>query len=184
MHATIAVKNKSATALHLNDLVIRQVEQRDLPALEWDGEYKKYRRMYADIFQDTRIGRTLMWIITTPLGEMIGQTFVMLNSSERQTADGENRAYIFAFRVKSDWRNRGVGTFLMNFVERDCRNRGFSYLTLNVAKENPDALRLYERLGFQVICSRPGRWSYKDDMGRTQHVNEPSWRMIKCISVD
>lgn len=184
MQATMAVKKKSATALHLSDLVIRQVKQRDLPALEWDGEFKKYRRMYADIFQDTRIGRTLMWIIETPQGEIIGQTFVMLNSSEKQAADGESRAYIFAFRVKNDWRNRGVGTYLMHFVENDCHQRGYAYLTLNVAKTNLDALRLYERLGFQVIGSRPGRWSFKDDLGRTQHVNEPSWRMIKRIRGD
>ena len=125
-----------------------------------------------------------MWIIETPRGEVIGQAFVMLNSSEKQAADGENRAYIFAFRVKTDWRNHGVGTCLMHFIENDCLKRRYSYLTLNVAKVNLNARRLYERLGYQVIGSRPGRWSYKDDLGRTQHVNEPSWRMIKCISVD
>lgn len=182
MHVTNTVKNQSTTVLRLTDFVIRQVEARDLPALEWDGEYKKYRRMYADIFQDTRYGRTIMWIIETPQGEIVGQAFVMLKSSEKQAADGEDRAYLFAFRVKSDWRNRGVGTYLLDFIEQDCSQRGFSYLTLNVAKVNLDALRLYERLGYRVIGSRPGCWSFRDDLGQIQHVNEPSWRLIKRIT--
>jgi len=178
------VNHKSKVALHLSDLLIRKVEQYDLQALEWDGEFKKYRRMYADIFRDSRIGKTLMWIIETPSRDLLGQVFVMLDSSEKEAADGESRAYIFAFRVKDNCRNRGVGTYLMQFVENDCRQRGFSYLTLNVAKENLAARRLYERLGYQAIGSRPGRWSFKDDLGRIQHVHEPSWRMIKRISAD
>ena len=74
------------------------------------------------------------------------------------------------------------GTYLIDFIEQDCSQRGFSYLTLNVAKVNLDALRLYERLGYRVIGSRPGRWSFRDDLGQIQHVNEPSWRLIKRIT--
>jgi len=67
----------------------------------------------------------------------------------------------------------------MNHVEEDLLMRGFTYVTLNVAKENLSALRLYQRLGYTVIGSRAGIWSYKDHQGQVQHVNEPAWRMIK-----
>ena len=120
-----------------------------------------------------------MWVIEIPQGEIIGQVFVILASSEHDTADGKNRAYVFAFRVKSEYRNHGIGQHLMQFVETDLRERGFRLVTLNVAKENLDAIRLYERLGYTVIESRPGIWSYKDHQGKVQQVNEPSWRMIK-----
>ena len=34
------------------DLIIRQVNRRDLPDLEWDGEYIFYRRLYKEIFEN------------------------------------------------------------------------------------------------------------------------------------
>jgi ribosomal protein S18 acetylase RimI-like enzyme len=163
---------------HLN---IRSVEKADLRALEWDGEYKRYRRMYADIFDSTLVGKTLMWLVEKEEGEIIGQAFVMLKSSALETDAGKRRAYIFGFRIRDVWRNRGIGSYLMRFVEGDLAERGFHYITLNVAKKNDDALRLYQRLGYKILGSNAGKWSYVDDQGVIQHVNEPSWRMIKRI---
>ncbi|MEJ2752705.1 MAG: hypothetical protein P8169_08550, partial [Chloroflexota bacterium] len=65
----------SQSPFNLDDLVIRQVTKDDLPALEWGGEFLKYRRMYAGIFRDSLSDKTLMWIITQPTSEVIGQAF-------------------------------------------------------------------------------------------------------------
>lgn len=177
-------KVQSDPVFDLSDLVIRQVTKADLPALEWDGKYQKYRRMFANLYHNTRSGRALMWVVETQQGEIVGQAFVMLKSSEHDAADGVNRAYVFAFRVKRAWRNRGIGAFLMGHVEEDLHQRGFNYVTLNVAKENPDAKRLYKRLGYKVIGSQPGIWSFKDHQGKIHHVNEPAWRMMKRLAAD
>ena len=173
---------RSEHTFQLNDLIIRQVTRADLPGLEWEGEYWKFRQMFADLFRNSLAGRTLMWIVVSPEGELIGQAFVMLKSGERDAADGKHRAYVFSFRVKDHWRNRGLGSHLMGFVEDDLRQRGFQFVTLNVAKDNQGALRLYKRLGYQVIESRPGTWSYRDPDGVVHHVKEPSWRMMKDLS--
>jgi ribosomal protein S18 acetylase RimI-like enzyme len=166
----------------LSQLSIRPVTKADLPALEWDGEYWMYREMYADLYRNCQAGRTLMWVVDEPAGELIGQAFVMLKSGERDAADGDERAYVFSFRVKSGWRNQGIGSFLMRFIEEDLRQRGFKLVTLNVAKENRAAQRLYQRLGYQVIGSRPGTWSFRDPDGVLHRVKEPSWRMIKNLT--
>ena len=134
----------------LENFPIRLVKQSDLPALEWDGEYLKYRRMFSELYRQSLAGKTLLWVIESPEGEIIGQAFVMLISSEREAADGKDRAYIFAFRVKERFRNRGIGSYLMQFTEKDLQDRGFKYVTLNVAKDNPDARRLYQRLGYEI----------------------------------
>jgi len=166
----------------LTNLIIRQVSEADLPALEWDGEYKKYRRMYANLYQDYLAGKTLLWVVELPHGEIIGQTFILLNGGDKDTADGRHRAYLFALRVKRNYQNLGVGSRLLQFVEKDLRSRGFSIITLNVAKENKSALRLYQRQGYQITGPRSGIWSYLDHEGNIQHVNEPAWRMVKRIS--
>ena len=167
--------------INLGDLIIRQVVKDDLSALEWDGEYTKFRRMYASLYRDTQTGRALMWMVETPQKEMVGQAFVVLRSRELAAADGERRAYIFSFRVKSQYRNKGVGAYLMEFVHDDLRQRGFKFVTLNVAKDNPNAIHLYRRLGYKVIGSHAGKWSYTDHEGVTHHVDEPAWRMMKRI---
>ena len=167
--------------INFTHLKIRPVKKEDLQALEWDGEYKKYRRMYADIFYSTLVDKTIMWVIETEQGEIIGQAFVMLKSGESEAVDGEKRAYFFGFRIRDAWRNRGIGSYLMRFVEGDLSRRGFHTITLNVAKDNVDALRLYQRLGYKIVGSHAGKWSYVDEQGVIQHVNEPSWRMIRRI---
>ena len=164
-----------------DSIIIRMVTETDLVRLEWEGEFKKYRRMYARLYRNMLTGTTLMWLIEDGQGLVIGQAFVMLKSTEHEAADGTKRAYLFAFRVRPNWRNQGFGTRMMDFIERDLLRRGFSYITLNVAKENPDARRLYERLGYKVTGSKPGVWSYRDDEGNLQHVVEPAWRMMKRI---
>lgn len=174
-------KPPSPSKIDLKSLNIRLVQERDLQALEWEGAYRKYRRMYARLYKDSQFGKILMWLVEIPLREIIGQAFVMLNSGERDAADGFTRAYIFAFRIKPGYRNNGIGTWLMAHVEKDLIERGFSFATLNVAKENPHARRLYERLGYKVIGSKPGIWSFRDDTGTIQHVNEPAWRMVKKL---
>jgi len=165
-------------------LKIRPVKKEDLQALEWEGEYRKYRRMYADIFYSTLLQKSLMWVVEMEGSGIIGQAFVILRSTELISAerDGKRRAYLFGFRIREAWRNLGVGSYLMAFVEEDLSKRGYDMITLNVAKENRDALRLYQRLGYKIVGSHAGKWSYIDDQGVLQHVKEPSYRMIKRIS--
>ncbi|MFW5713707.1 MAG: GNAT family N-acetyltransferase [Brevefilum sp.] len=177
-------KTTTQSTFILEDLVIRQVTKEDLPALEWEGEFLKYRRMFANLYEESQSGRTLLWVITLPEGELIGQAFVTLKSSDREAADGHNRAYIFAFRVKPAWRNHGIGGYLMSFVESDLKKRGFKFVTLNVGKDNHGALRLYKRLGYRMIGSQAGNWTFRDHEGRLHHVHEPAWRMIKNLHKD
>lgn len=174
----------SEDCINLSDLTIRQVTKSDLPGLEWEGEFWKFREMFANLYRSCLAGRALMWVVVAPEGELIGQAFVMLKSGERDAADGKSRAYVFSFRVKPAWQNRGIGTFLMRFVEDDLQQRGFKFVTLNVAKENLPALRLYKRLGYQVTGSRPGIWSFRDPDGVVHHVKEPAWRMMKSLPGD
>lgn len=175
---------QSEDAFRLSALTIRPVTRADLPDLEWGGEYWKFREMFADLYHNTKKGRTLMWVVADTQGELIGQAFVMLKSGDREAADGVHRAYVFSFRVKAKWRNKGIGSSLMQFVEQDLKQRGFRFVTLNVAKENEGALRLYQHLGYRVVGSRPGIWSFRDPDGIIHHVKEPAWRMMKSLQGD
>ncbi len=172
--------NTISTAL-LDDVIVRQVRKDDLPALEWEGEYKHFHNLYADTYARMLKGLTVMWVAELPTRGIIGQVFLQLICDRPELADGWQRAYLFSLRIRPEYRNLGLGTKIIQTLEEYVIEKRFSRLTLNVGKDNPDALRLYKRLGFQVVGEEPGTWSYIDDKGIWQTVREPSWRMEKLL---
>lgn len=167
----------------LTDVIIRQGLESDLPALEWGGEFAHFHRLFADTFQLVRDGRALIWIAELPECGLIAQLFISLSSHRTDLADGKNRAYLYGFRVIPVFRGKGLGTVMILTVENDLIRRGFTYLTLNVSQKNKRAIRFYKKIGYRIIFPDPGKWSYLDNMGRNIDVNEPAWRMVKCLKL-
>ena len=167
----------------LDKVKIRHVQQEDLPALEWEGEYAHFRRLYADAYARASHGRSILWVADLPEAGIIGQVFVQLSADRLELADGKQRAYLYSFRVRPEYRSQGLGTRMLQRVERELRNRGYRWITLNVAKDNPRARLLYERNGFNVVASEPGIWSYPDEQGDWHTVEEPAWRMEKFLVI-
>lgn len=169
--------------LRLIDTVqIRLAQLNDLPDLEWGGELAHFRNIFADAYRNSEQGTGLIWIAEIPAAGLIGQAIVSLFSKRHDLSNGYNRSYLYGFRVRPEYRNKGVGTLLMEKIEEDLVKRGYRILTLNVAKDNFSALKLYERLGYRIMGSEPGEWTYIDHRGRRHDVREPAWRMEKLLS--
>lgn len=162
-------------------VIVRPACKADLPDLEWEGELTHFRRVYADAYRRQEQGLTLIWIAVLPGIGLIGQVFIQFICDRHELADGKQRAYLYSFRVRPQYRGRGVGTRVMQVVENDLRERGFTRITLNVAKDNPRARQLYERLGYARVAHEPGVWSYPDEKGIWHTVEEPAWRMEKNL---
>ncbi len=160
---------------------IRPAAASDLPALEWDGEFSHFRRVYADAFQRMANGKTIMWVAELPGKGIVGQVFIQFTCDREELADGAYRAYLYSFRVRDGYRQAGLGTRIMQVVESDLVQRGFECVTLNVAKTNVDAQRLYLRHGYSVVAQESGIWTYPDQYGVWHRVEEPAWRMEKKL---
>ena len=166
----------------MNQVFIRQANKDDLPDLEWKGEYTHFRRLYADTYSMVLQAKAIIWIAEENSSGLIGQCFVSLMGNRPELADGVIRAYIYGFRIKPYFRNQGIGTKMMQIVEKDLKLHGFRQVTLNVGQENHAAKRFYNRLGYAIVGADPGQWSYIDDKGKRQDVHEPAWRMIKDLN--
>jgi len=88
--------------------------------------------------------------------------------------------HLFALDVAAAFRRRGIGAALIETVERESSLRILDGVWLDVAIDNKDARRLYERLGY----SREGpivvnRWSHLDEDGSQRTVEETCYRMFK-----
>jgi ribosomal protein S18 acetylase RimI-like enzyme len=165
----------------LQQVTIRHAGQADLIDLEWDGVYRHFRRLYQDIYHSTTRGDAVMWLIELSGRKIIGQLFVQFHSNRPELADGNRRAYLYSFRIQPDFRRQGLGRYLLQQVEDDLRARGYKIAVLNVNRDNYDALEFYKRLGYQVIATEPGVWSYLNDQGQLCWVEEPAWRMEKTL---
>lgn len=173
--------NENVSFIDLEKFIIRRMTREDLPALEWDGEFKHFRNVYKSVYHRMQQGGADAWVVETPHGEIIGQVFLQYKSDRPELADGWQRAYLYSFRIKPPFRNLGLGSRVMRILENSLIQKHFTRLTLNVARDNLDAIRLYKRLGFQIIAEEPGVWSYIDHVGQWQTVEEPSWRMEKQL---
>ncbi len=174
-------KTKSINKTWLSQVNIRNVTEADLPALEWEGEFKHFRQVYANAYKRSQRGLSVLWVLELPGKGIIGQVFVQLTCDRQELADGIERAYFYAFRVRPEYRSTGLGSLLLETLEKDLFWRGFQRVTLNVAKENTRAQEFYERHGYQITAHEPGIWSYPDHNGEWHQVVEPAWRMEKQL---
>jgi ribosomal protein S18 acetylase RimI-like enzyme len=161
-------------------VVIRPIREQELPALEWDGEYTKYREVYRQTFEDMVRGQRLMLVAVSGTA-IVGQVFVQLSSSELRFADGASRGYLYSLRVRPNWQGRGIGTQLIEAAEAALRQRGFRTAVIAAAKGNDGARRLYERLGYMVFADDPGVWYFTDVNGVKQTMEEPCWVLRKQL---
>ncbi len=63
------------------------------------------------------------------------------------------RGWIHHLAVDDAYRNRGVGTALVNAVEERLRAMGCLKVNLLVRRENQAAIRLYRRLGYDDMVT-------------------------------
>lgn len=159
---------------------IRQVTRKDLLGLEWEGEYRHFRRLFADAYQRAERGEAVLWIAELPEIGIVGQLFVQIGNHRNGSSEA-SKAYIYGFRVREQFRDQGIGSCLLHTAEEDLAARGYHRVALNVGRDNDDARRLYERFGYQVVAPEPGVWSYVDHRGHRQYVQEPAWRMEKNL---
>ncbi len=162
------------------DFHIRPAVEADLPGMEWEGEYRPYRRVYRHVMEEMQLGKRLMLVAEND-SFVVGQVFIQFNAHRADIHQGFFSAYLHAFRVRPAFRNRGIGTRLILEAESILRDAGYERVVIAAAEENCSARRLYERLGYSIYKNDPGRWSFIDHRGKLQNVYEPSVLLEKWL---
>lgn len=159
---------------------IRDLERQDLLALEWEGVYQRYRRLYKQAWREAARGNKLL-LVAEVEQEVVGQIFVQLNGHPADPLQKDHTGYLYSFRVKPAFRNQGIGSRLVGTAEGRLMDQGFTRAIIAVARENLQAQRLYRRLGFTYLIDDPGQWSYIDDRGHLKFVDEPAYLLHKDL---
>lgn len=166
----------------LDSVNIRLMRESDLPLIEWDGEYTRYRKIYREIYRGLLAGRSMPWIAeVNPIG-IIGQIFLTEKSPHPEYCPDQPYMFLSSFRVKPLFRNQGLGTLLLKICEITASDRKVHNIFLNCAKTNRRCKKFYERNGFSVIREDSGKWTYIDHQGHVREEIEPAWVMKKAVA--
>lgn len=106
-------------------------------------------RVYIDAFQKiNKDSNQELIVVENEKGNIIGT--LQLSFLQYLTYQGGIRAQIEAVRIHKDFRGKGLGEqFFLWAIER-AKEKGAHVLQLTSDKKRPDAIRFYEKLGFEA----------------------------------
>lgn len=84
-------------------------------------------------------------------GEFIGEGALVLCTIDPDYTIPGKRVYVSRMIVKKEYRNRGIGSEILEFLIRKAESMGFSEMTIGVDKNNLNALHLYKKYGFTEV---------------------------------
>ncbi|KAI0468763.1 acyl-CoA N-acyltransferase [Xylaria cf. heliscus] len=92
------------------------------------------------------------WAARDSTGKVLGMVQLVRNLTEPCVpGDPATHAELRRLYVDTTAHGRGIGSKLIAAVEEQARAEGFKQLWLTVWEDNPNAQRLYQRLGYQRV---------------------------------
>ncbi len=83
--------------------------------------------------------------------EFIGEGALVFDTSDPDYTISGKRVYVSRMIVKKEYRNRGIGSEILEFLIKKAKEMGFSEMTIGVDKDNVNALHLYRKFGFTEV---------------------------------
>ena len=93
---------------------------------------------------------------------LIGELHVLYEGDDRNYAIRGRRAYLFAFRIREEYQNKGYGTQFLNTVLSLLKENGYCEFTVGVEDDNFRAKHMYQALEFNDFLLRK-REEYQGD---------------------
>ena len=85
-----------ANSSTVQEITIRPLLKSDLTALEWEGEFIHFRRVFADVYKKVEKKTAKAWVAVTREEYMVGQIFLQMTSDRLELANGWDRAYLYS----------------------------------------------------------------------------------------
>lgn len=83
--------------------------------------------------------------------EYLGEVSIVFKKDDPDYCIPQKRLYLSRIIVKKEYRNKGIGKKLMEFIIEYAKSLNYKELSLGVNLDNYNALNLYVKLGFNKI---------------------------------
>lgn len=99
---------------------------------------------------EIKSGKRLVFIYKIN-GEFIGEGALVTDAGDPDYTIPDKRIYVSRMIVKKEYRNRGIGSEILEFLIAKAKEMGFCEMTIGVDKDNVNALHLYKKYGFTQV---------------------------------
>lgn len=128
-------------------MLIRKADCEEMLALWGYGDADQAPPTARFFYDNISSGNAIFWTVERE-GELIGELYVFLDLEDKDFANGKDRAYLCAFRVKKEYRGQELGTDMAKAALKELKASGFRFATIGVGPDEDRNIRLYRRLGF------------------------------------
>ncbi len=132
---------------------IERLAVHDLHRLTELFEYTNVEQMISECTHDIQNEMIDIFVLYEN-DVLVGELHVMYESDDKNYAVRGRRAYMFAFRVREDFQNKGYGTYLLKSVLVILKEDGYCEFTVGVEDDNLRAIHMYQALGFTEFVLR------------------------------
>ena len=116
-------------------------------------EYNNVEQMISECTHDIQNGIIDIFVLYDR-AVLVGELRVMYESDDENFAIRDRRAYMFAFRIREGFQNKGYGTYLLKTVLDALKEKGYCEFTVGVEDDNLRAIHMYQALGFNKFLLR------------------------------
>ena len=169
----------------MDPITIRDATLADLDGL-LAARYADSPAIHRDRIADA-ISDSLQYLVITQDGEILGFGLLVHTRPPHWPVENPEPPYpqMIDLFVTPSRRSEGLGTMMIRHMERLASAAGYARLCLAVDPiDNPDAQRLYARLGYVPIEPEPHRstWRFVDSEGHTHQGSKWSLAMAKALA--
>lgn len=140
---------REAISDDIKHILERSVETvwRDIPESERKGvDYSKWRKTSLEVIEPViKDKANKIYVAEDKSGDFAGYVVV---GETKNVFSPSGYGFIYDIFVEERFRRKGIASMLLRSAEGYCSAKGLEIVKLEVAANNPVALRLYERTGF------------------------------------
>ncbi|SHM45286.1 GNAT family N-acetyltransferase [Gracilibacillus kekensis] len=114
----------------------------------WDME--KVPKMARKFYEELKIGNRITFIYVEN-NEFIGEGSLVFYNNDPDYTIPDKRIYLSRMIVKKEYRNRGIGGIIVDYLLSYAKELGYEEITLGVDLDNLNARHLYKKKGFTTI---------------------------------
>lgn len=127
----------------------------------------------AEMFYEELVSGNRITFIYSENNEFIGEGSLVFENNDPDYTIPKKRIYLSRMIVKEEYRNRGIGSIILDYLIDYAEQLGYEEITLGVDTDNLNARHLYEKKGFTNVLFI-GEDEYGEYVKLLKKINFPS----------
>ncbi|MBQ8568333.1 MAG: GNAT family N-acetyltransferase [Oscillospiraceae bacterium] len=135
--------------LNIKDYVIEKLNLSEYEKCSniWNMSADPYTEQFRN---EIEAGNRIVYVYKVN-GKFLGEIAYVFDMNDSDYTIPQKRIYLSRLIVKNEYRNKGIGSILIDFVIEEIKNLGYNEISIGVDKDNKAALHLYRKKGFTKI---------------------------------